>query len=75
MGYTTKAEVKTWLEEAKKRKLQVENSTDNCKGLRRIRRNRKRPWSFLKGIRRIRNSFFTYIPVFAISVEPGVLSS
>ena len=33
MGYTTKAEVKTWLEEARKRKLQVENSTGNCKEL------------------------------------------
>jgi len=45
-----KLEVLMWLAEARKRKLQVGNSTGNCKGLRRWRGNRKRTLGFLKGI-------------------------
>jgi len=34
-GYAAKVEVRIWLREVRKRKLQVGKSIENCKGLRR----------------------------------------
>jgi hypothetical protein len=52
-------EVKVWLEEARKTKLQVGNSIDSCNGPRRLRENRRRTLHFLKGTKE-KNSLFVY---------------
>jgi hypothetical protein len=49
-------EVKTWLEEAKKTKLQVGKSINNWQELGRCRRNRKRKLNFLQDIEKAKDS-------------------
>jgi len=60
MGFAVKAEVITWLRRARKRKLQVGNSIDSLKGLRRYRGNRKRSLRFLQNIGKGKNNFSVF---------------
>jgi len=72
MSYAVKAEVKIWLNEARKRKLKVGNSTDNLKGLRRYRGNRKRRLNFPKSIGKVKNSPVSFVCFVRQSGEIGL---
>jgi len=72
MSYAVKAEVKIWLNKARKRKLKVGNSTDNLKGLRRCRGNRERRLNFLKSIGKVKNSPLSFVCFVRQSGEIGL---